>query len=63
MSRIKDASAKIDNLKISISEAIVIHVLNNLDSHFWPYLAILSHNTQEKEKPPILSKPTKALED
>ena len=45
MSRIKDASTKIKDLKISIFKAIVIYVLNNLDSHFWPYLAILSYDT------------------
>ncbi len=49
MSRIKDASAKIDDLKISISEAVVIHALNNLNSHLWPYLAILSYDTRKKK--------------
>ena len=34
MSRIKDASAEMDDLKISISEAVVIYALNNLDPHF-----------------------------
>ena len=63
MSCIKDASAEIEDLKISISEAVVIHALNNLDSHFRPYLAILSQDAREKEKLPILSKLTKALED
>ncbi len=36
MSSIKDASAKINDLKISISEAVVIHSLNNLDFHSRP---------------------------
>ncbi len=63
MSRIKDASAEIDDLKISISEASVIHALNNFDSHFWPYLAILSHDAREKEKLWTLSELTKTLED
>ncbi len=63
MSRIKDKSAEIDDLKISISEAVVIHVLNNLDLHFRSYLAILSHDAQEKEKLPTLSELTKTLED
>ena len=63
MSRIKDASAEIEDLKISISEAVVIHALNNLDSHFRPYLAILSHDAREKEKLPTLSELTKTLED
>ena len=34
MSLIKDESAEIDDLKISISEAVVIHILNNLDLHY-----------------------------
>ncbi len=63
MSRIKDASTEIEDLKISISEAVVIHALNNFDSHFRPYLAILSHNAWEKEKLPTLSELTKTLED
>lgn len=63
MSRIKDASAEIEDLKISISEVVVIHVLNNLDSHFRPYLAILSHDDREKEKLPTLSELTKTLEN
>ncbi len=63
MSRIKNASAKIDDLKISISKAVVIHAFNNLDSHFRPNLAILSHDTQEIGKLPTLSELTKTLED
>ena len=63
MSRIKDASAEIEDLEISISEAVVIHTLNNLDSHFYIYLAILSHDAREKEKLPTLSELTKTLED
>ncbi len=34
MSRIKDESAEINDLKISIFEAVVIHAFNNLNSHF-----------------------------
>ena len=63
MSYMKDASAEGEDLKISISEAVVIHALNNLDSHFWPYLAILSHDAREKEKLLTLSELTKALEE
>ncbi len=63
MSCIKDASAEIDDLKISISETVVIHAFNNLDSHFRPYLVILSHNAQENEKLPTFSELTKTLED
>ncbi len=63
MSCIKDASAKIDDLKISISEAVVIHAFNNYDLHFRPYLAILGHSAREKEKLPTFSELTKTLED
>ncbi len=63
MSGIKDAIAEIEDLKISISEAAISHALNNLDSHFRPYLVILSQNAWEKEKLPTLNKLTKALED
>ena len=63
MSRIKDIAAEIEGLKISISEAIVIHALNNLDSHFRPFLAILSHDARQKEALPTLSELTKTLED
>lgn len=63
MSCIKDASAKIEDLKINISKAVVIYALNNLDSHFWPYLAILSHNAWQKEAFSTLSKLTKTLKD
>ena len=63
MNCMKDASAEIDDLKISISEAVVINVLNNLDSHFRPYFAILSHDAREKGKPSILSELTRTLED
>lgn len=63
MSRIIDVSAEIGDLKISISEAVVIHALSKLDSNFRPYLAILHHDAREKGKLPTLSELTKALED
>ncbi len=63
MSCIKDGSAEIDNWKISIFEAVVIHVLNNLDSHFQLYLAILSHDAWKKKKLQTPSELTKTLED
>ena len=63
MNQIKDIAAKIEGLKISISEAIVIYALNNLDSHFRPFLAIFSHDAQQKQALPILSKLIKTLED
>lgn len=63
MSRIKDAFATINTLKLNISEAVVIYTFNNLDPHFWPYHAILSPDTREKENLPTLSELTKTLKD
>lgn len=63
MSHIKDTSAKIDDLKINISEAVVIHAPKNLDLYFQLYLAILSYKAQKKKKLSTLSKLTKVLED
>lgn len=64
MSRIKAVAAEIGDLKITISEAVVIHALSNLDSNHSPYLsAILRHDAREKGKLPTLSELTKALED
>lgn len=63
MSWIKNICAKIEGSKICISEAIVIHTLNNLDLYFGPYLAILSHNTPQKKALPTLSELIKTLED
>lgn len=42
MSHIKNTSTQINNLKISISKTVVIYALNNFDSYFQPYFAILS---------------------
>ncbi len=63
MSGIKDASTEIDDLNITIFEAVVIHAFNNLDSHFRSYLPILSYSAREKQKLPTLSELTKILKD
>ena len=42
---------------------VIFHALNNLDSHFRPHFAILSHDAREKEKLTPLSELTKTLED
>lgn len=63
MGRIKEVSAEIADLEITISEAVLIHALTNLDSTFRPYLAILHHNVREQGKLPTLSELTKALEE
>lgn len=52
-----------EHLEISISKAAVIHAGNNLDSHFWPYIAILSHDNREIKRLSTPSELTKALED
>ncbi len=61
MNRFKDTSAEIDDWKISISKAVFIHAVNNLNSQFWSYLAMLSYDAWEKAKLKLLtfSKPTK----
>lgn len=63
ISWINNAIAKIKDLKITISEAAIIHAFNNFDLHFQFYLAILSHNAWEKKKLLTLSDITKTLED
>ena len=63
ISYIKDVFAKIKDLKISISKAVVIYSLNDLNLHFWSYFVILYYNGWEKEKLPILGKFTKTLKD
>ncbi len=63
MSQIEDARSEIENLKISMDNAIVIHALNNLDSQFRLYLTILNHEARQKAQLPTLSELTKILED
>lgn len=46
-----------------MKEAIIIHTLNSLDAHLKPYLAILSHDSREKEHLPSVEVLAKALED
>lgn len=63
MSRIKEASDEISDLEITMSEAVLIHALSNLDPTFHYYLAILHHDARETGELPTLDKLTKALED
>lgn len=63
MSQIKDAQSEIEDLKISIDDAVVIHAFNNLSSSFHPYLMILNHKTRQKAQLLILFKFIKSLED
>lgn len=63
ISKIRDVTSEIADLKITMDEAITIHTLNSLDTQFKPYLAILSHDAREKENLPTLETLSKALED
>lgn len=63
MSCIQKAVAKIKNLKISNTELVSVPVQHNVNTHFQRYRAFLSHDAQEKEKLPSLSKLTKSLKD
>ncbi len=63
MSQIKDVRSKIEDLKISMDNVIVIHALNNLDSTFRLYLMIMNHEARQKAQLPTLSELTKSLED
>ena len=42
ITKIRDIKSKIEDLQITIEEAITIHVLNSLDSSFAQFLGILS---------------------
>ncbi len=61
MSSIKDASAEIDDWKINIHEAVVLHIFNNLNSNFWLYLLIVSHDAWEKKRLPTFRELIKIL--
>lgn len=43
MSQIKAIIAKIKDLKINISETVIIYIFNNFELYFQPYFAILNH--------------------
>lgn len=63
ISKIRDVTSEMTDLKITMDEAIIIHTLNSLDDHFKPYLAILSHDAREKENLRTLETLSRALED
>ena len=63
MTKIRDVKSEIEDLEITIDEAITIQVLNSLDSSFAQFLGILSHEAREKEKLPTLESLAKSLED
>ena len=63
MTKIRDVRSEIEDLEITMDEAITIQVLNSLDSSFEQFLGILSHEAREKEKLPTLESLAKSLED
>ena len=63
MTKIRDVKSEIEDLDITMDEAITIQVLNSLDSSFAQFLGILSHEAREKDKLPTLENLAKSLED
>ena len=63
MTKIRDVRSEIEDLEITMDEAITIQVLNSLDSSFAQFLGILSHEARKKEELPILESLAKSLED
>ena len=48
MTKILDVKTEIEDLEITMDEAITMQVLNSLDSSFARFLGILSHKAREK---------------
>ncbi len=63
MTKIQDVKSEIEDVKITMDEAITIQVLNSLDSSFTQFLGILSHEAREKDKLLTLENLAKSLED
>lgn len=63
MTEIRVIKFEIDDLEITIDEAIRIEALKTLDSLFAQFLAILSHEAGEKGKLPSFESLAKLLED
>lgn len=49
IAKIRDISSEILDLRFTIEEAIIIHTLHSLDTHFKLFLAVPSHDSREKE--------------
>ncbi len=62
MTKICDIKSEIEDLEITIDEAIIIPVSNFLDSSFTQFFGILSHEAREKAKLPTLESWAKSLE-
>ncbi len=63
MTKIWYVKSEIEDLEITMDEAITIQILNSLDSSFTQFLGILSHEAREKDKLLILENLAKSLED
>ncbi len=63
MTKIQDVKSEIDDLGITMDEAITIQVLNSLDSSFAKFLGIPSQQAREKDKLPTLENLAKSLEE
>ena len=63
MTEIRNVKSEIEDLEITMDEAITIQVLNCLDSSFAQFFGILSHEAREKEQLPKLENLAKSLED
>ncbi len=63
MTKIRDVRSEIEDLEITMDEAVTIQVLNSLDFFFAKFLGILSNEAREKEKLPTLESLAKSLED
>ena len=63
MTKIRNVRSEIEDLEITMDEAIIIHILNSLNCFFAQFLDILSHKARKKEKLPTLESLAKSLEE
>lgn len=49
MTKIRDVNSEIKALDIAIDKAIIIQVLNSVNSYFAQFVGILSHEVREKK--------------
>lgn len=63
MTKIQDVKLEIENLQITIDQAITIQVFNSLNFFFVQFLDSLSYKTREKDKLLTLKNLAKFLED
>lgn len=63
MTKIRDIKSEIQDLDITIDEAIMIWVPKFFEFFFAQFLGILSHKVRENDKLPILKNLAKFLKD